>query len=127
VHEQDIRRALGVPGNLDTPAAKISRSIFLAALPRVVAKLAGAPPGATVRLTVAGPIAFDQVITVDPNGRAQLTPDPPATPVTVTLSTDWQTFSRLAAGRIPAGTAPVDITGDPALAGRILANLAVTP
>jgi uncharacterized protein (TIGR03083 family) len=130
VHEQDIRRALDRPGNLDTPAAEISRSIFVAALPRVVAKLAGAPPGARVRLSVTGPVAFDQTITVDEHRRAHLADLAAAEPSeapTVALHTDWETFSRLAAGRIPPPTAPVEITGDAALGARILANLAVTP
>jgi uncharacterized protein (TIGR03083 family) len=126
VHEQDIRRALGIPGNLDTPAAKISRTIFLSALPRVVAKLAGAPPGATVRLTVTGPVAFDQTIEVDGSGRAHPAAAPGPAP-TVALHTDWETFARLGAGRIPPAGAPVEITGDAALGARILANLAVTP
>jgi uncharacterized protein (TIGR03083 family) len=125
VHEQDIRRALGVPGNLDTPSAKISRGIFLAALPRVVAKLAGAPPGATVRLSVTGPVALDQTIVVDQSGRAHVT-DEPGTP-TVALHTDWETFSRLAAGRIAPPAAPVEVTGDAALGARVLAHLAITP
>jgi uncharacterized protein (TIGR03083 family) len=126
VHEQDIRRALREPGNLDTPAARISRSIFLAGLPRAVAKLAGAPPGASVRFAVTGPIAFDQTISVDGHGRAHLAPEPVAEP-TVRLSTDWETFSRLAAGRIAGDSAAAEITGDAALGARVLANLAVTP
>ncbi|KJY42959.1 hypothetical protein VR41_05565, partial [Streptomyces sp. NRRL B-1568] len=41
VHEQDLRRALGMPGNLDSPAAVVARDFLLRALPRVVAKDAG--------------------------------------------------------------------------------------
>ncbi|MFD0505390.1 maleylpyruvate isomerase family mycothiol-dependent enzyme [Streptomyces chiangmaiensis] len=44
VHEQDLRAALGRPGNLDSPGAYIARDELLAALPKVVAEHAGAPP-----------------------------------------------------------------------------------
>lgn len=43
VHEQDLRTALGVPGNLDSPGAHIVRDKLLGALPKVVAKDAGRP------------------------------------------------------------------------------------
>jgi uncharacterized protein (TIGR03083 family) len=126
VHEQDIRRALGRPGNLDSPGAQLTRSQLLGALPRVVAKLAGAPSGTAVRLSVTGPIAFDQGIVVDEQRRGRLTAEPPPAP-TLTLGTDWETFTRLLAGRIPPSSAKVDIIGDSDLAARILAHIAVTP
>jgi uncharacterized protein (TIGR03083 family) len=126
VHEQDIRRAVGVPGNLDSPSAKISRTLFVGSLPRVVAKAAAAPPGSSVRVDVAGPVAFDLAIEVGPDGRGVPSQEPPERP-TVTLRTDWETFSRLMAGRIDPGTAPVTVEGDADLAGRVLFHLAITP
>jgi uncharacterized protein (TIGR03083 family) len=130
VHEQDIRRAVGVPGNLDTPAARMSSEILLAGLGRVVAKLASAPRGSVVRFTVDGPVSFDRAVTVDGNGRGQLAPwagGAEAGPVTTHLRMGWETYARLAAGRIPAAAAAVEVTGDEAVAGRVLARFAVTP
>jgi hypothetical protein len=45
----------------------------------------------------------------------------------VSLRTDWETFSRLAAGRIAPDAAGVSVTGDRDLGERILAHIAVTP
>jgi uncharacterized protein (TIGR03083 family) len=126
VHEQDIRRAVGVPGNLDTPAARISSEILLASLGRVVAKLASAPRGSVVRFTVDGPVAFDRAVSVDENGRGHLAPWVGG-PATTHLRMGWETYARLAAGRIPAAGAPVEVTGDEAVAARVLARFAVTP
>lgn len=126
VHEQDVRRALGRPGNLGTPAAVISRDILLASLARVVARLAAAPPGAVVRLTVYGPVAFDVAVTVDGSRRGRLAPWAGGTAST-TLRTDWETYSRLAAGRIAPAAAAVEVRGDAEVAARVLGHFAVTP
>jgi uncharacterized protein (TIGR03083 family) len=126
VHEQDVRRAVGRPGNLDTAGALIARDILLAAIPRVVAKLAAAPPGSTVRLTVTGPVTADATISVDDNRRGHLGPPAGGTP-TAAITMAWETFGRLAAGRIRAGEAETASTGDVALADRILDHFAVTP
>jgi uncharacterized protein (TIGR03083 family) len=127
VHEQDVRRAVGRPGNLDSGGAQISSVVLLAALPLVVGR-AKAPAGSVVRFTVKGARSFDQDIAVNAEGRARLVEDgTDAGPPVVTLGTDWETFTRLACGRIAPGTADVTITGDPALADRILSRLAVTP
>jgi uncharacterized protein (TIGR03083 family) len=109
VHEQDLRRALGRPGNLDAPAAPIARDILLASLARVVAKH-----------------AFDVSVTVDDNRRGRFGPWPGGTAST-TLRTDWETYSRLAAGRITAASAGVEVRGDAEVAARILDKFAVTP
>jgi uncharacterized protein (TIGR03083 family) len=125
VHEQDIRRAVGRAGNLASAGAEVAREFFLLGLARVVAKVAGAPPGSSVTLSVNGELAFEQSIVVDENRRGQLAP--PVAEPTVRIATDWETFSRLAAGRIFADTANLDVTGDRELAGTILANAALTP
>lgn len=126
VHEQDIRRAVGIAGNLGTAGARIARDIFVPSLARTVAKRAAAPAGSVVRITVTGPVAADVVVTVDADGRGRLAPAT-GDPATAGLAMDWETFSRLAAGRIDPATAPVEVTGDTDLAGRVLRNLAVTP
>ncbi|AUG78486.1 hypothetical protein CFP65_3700 [Kitasatospora sp. MMS16-BH015] len=124
VHEQDLRRALATPGNLDSPAARITRDHLLSALPAVIAKRAGAPAGSTVTLDVTGPLEFLRTVRVDPTGRATLDATVTLAP-DVQLSLDWETYLRLACGRGRPG--PVKAEGDQELAARILANFAVTP
>jgi uncharacterized protein (TIGR03083 family) len=126
VHEQDVRRAVGQPGNLGTDAARVSASILTSTLPWVVAKRAGAPPGSVLRVRVGGDVGFDHAVTVDPDGRARLGPWERG-PATATLDLDWETFLRLATGRAAAAGVAVTVSGDRELAGRVLAQFAVTP
>jgi uncharacterized protein (TIGR03083 family) len=122
----DFRRAVGVAGNLDSAAARLSSGVLLAGLGRVVAKSAAAPPGSVVRLTVHGPVAFDRVVTVDAGGRGhpgRWTGEPASTH----LRMDWETYTRLAAGRITPAAAHVEVDGDRTVADRVLARFAVTP
>ncbi|MEZ0092712.1 maleylpyruvate isomerase family mycothiol-dependent enzyme [Streptacidiphilus sp. EB129] len=125
-HEQDLRRALRTPGNLDTPAALITRDILVEMLPKAVAKLAGAPAGSTVVLDVHGPLEFMRTVHVNEDGRGSVDERVPLAPA-VQLTTDWETYARLACGRIPVAGADIKVEGDEALAQRILDNFAVTP
>jgi uncharacterized protein (TIGR03083 family) len=125
VHEQDVRRAVAAPGGLATTSAEIARDIFLTGLPRVVAKLAAAPPGSVVRFTVHGDIQFDLAVSVDGSGRGH--PAAAEDGATATLAMSWETFTRLAAGRIAPDAAAVQVSGDRALADRVLSHFAVTP
>jgi uncharacterized protein (TIGR03083 family) len=124
-HEQDLRRAVGRPGNLDSPAARLSRSRIVHTLPRVVAHEAQAVPGQIVRFDVTGALPFTTDVTVDPDGIG--VPGAPIGRATVTLSADWAVFSRLCCGRIPANRAPVTYTGDVELGLRVAQSLALTP
>lgn len=125
MHEQDVRRALGRPGNLDSAAAIHSADYLLESLPFVVAKRAGAPVGSVVRLEVAGHAPVTAVVGDDGRGRPA-TPDEAGDP-TVTLATDRETFVVLAGGRRAAGPDDVRLTGDASLGGRVLAAMGVTP
>ncbi|MER6503259.1 maleylpyruvate isomerase family mycothiol-dependent enzyme [Streptomyces sp. NPDC001455] len=128
VHEQDLRVALGRPGNLDSPGATIVRDVLLEALPKVVAKDAGAPPHSAVVIDVNGPVEFLRTVRVDAEGRGSVDGSPSLGPA-VTLAMDWETYSRLACGRMRAGAVPdrVKVEGDQDLADAILRNFAVTP
>ncbi|MFI6147126.1 maleylpyruvate isomerase family mycothiol-dependent enzyme [Streptomyces sp. NPDC051109] len=128
IHEQDLRAALGVPGNWDSPGAYVARDILLAGLPKVVAKLAGAPANSAVVIDVHGPVEFMRTVRVDAQGRGSVDGTPSLGPA-VTLTTDWQTYVRLAAGRVRAGAVAdrVKVEGDAELADAILAHFAVTP
>jgi len=55
VHEQDIRCALGRPGNLDSPAAAVCVSTIMGQLPKLIARGAALEPGTTVVIDVTGP------------------------------------------------------------------------
>lgn len=128
VHEQDLRTTLGKPGNLDSPGAAIVRDTLLTALPKVVAKDAGAPPNSAVVLDVHGPVEFLRTVRVDAEGHGSVDGAPSLGP-TVTLATDWETYVRLACGRVRASavTDRVKAEGDQDLAAAILQNFAVTP
>ncbi|WP_328888020.1 maleylpyruvate isomerase family mycothiol-dependent enzyme [Streptomyces sp. NBC_00316] len=128
VHEQDLRASLGLPGNLDSPGATIVRDVLLAALPKVVAKDAGAPPQSAVVLDVHGPVEFMRTVRIDADGHGSVDGAPSLGPA-VTLSTDWETYVRLACGRVrPSAVADrIKTEGDQELAAAILQNFAVTP
>jgi uncharacterized protein (TIGR03083 family) len=125
-HEQDLRRALRKPGNLDSAAALVTRDHLIELLPKAVAKSAGVPAGTTVFFEVTGPVEFMRTVRVDENGRGSadeqisLSPD-------AEFRTDWETYARLACGRIDPRTADVKVEGDEDLATQILQNFSVTP
>jgi len=124
-HEQDIRRAVGRPGNLASPAAALTGEWLVAALPRIVAKDAKAPPGATVRLTTTGEVAMDVAVVVDRSGRGRIVA--PGRSAQTHLTLRWESYTRLSAGRGTGTDHDVRVTGDRALADRVLAHLAVAP
>jgi uncharacterized protein (TIGR03083 family) len=122
MHEQDVRRAVARPGNLDGPGADCTRSILAGALPFVVGKRAAARPGQAV-----------VVETPEHHWRVEVGDDRRArfrdgeTQPTVRLRMAWETFVRLSGGRVIATDADVEIAGDTDLAGRVLAGMAITP
>ncbi|MGW2636365.1 maleylpyruvate isomerase family mycothiol-dependent enzyme [Streptomyces sp. NPDC001348] len=128
VHEQDLRATLGRPGNLDSPGAYVARDLLLEALPRVVAKDADAPRSSAIIFDVHGPVEFLRTIRVDIQGRGTLEATPALGPAAI-LTLDWETYFRLACGRVsPDAVADrVKSEGDPDLGAAILRNFAVTP
>ncbi|MFJ3231442.1 maleylpyruvate isomerase family mycothiol-dependent enzyme [Streptomyces sp. NPDC086787] len=127
VHEQDLRAALGVPGNLDSPGAHLTRDVLLAELPEVVAGGAHAPRSSAVVFDVYGPVEFLRTVRVDIQGRGTLETTPALGPA-ATLSLDWETYVRLACGRVTAEAVRdrVKTEGDPELATAVLRNFTVT-
>jgi uncharacterized protein (TIGR03083 family) len=121
-HEQDIRRAVGAPGNLDAPAADCAWKILSGGLPMVTAKRGRALPGQSVVFAVGD---REEAVLIDADGRAAFGEIPSAPTVRLTLS--FESFLLLAAGRRPAATVPVRVQGDYALSARILTGLSLTP
>ncbi|MCU7823727.1 maleylpyruvate isomerase family mycothiol-dependent enzyme [Kitasatospora sp. DSM 101779] len=128
VHEQDLRRALQVPGNLDSPGAVVARDYLVQGLPKVVAKLAGAPAGSTVVFDVSGHLEFLRTVRVNAAGHASVDTSVGLAP-DVQFHLDWETYLRLACGRVRPEVAAhtVRVDGDTELAARILAHFALTP
>jgi uncharacterized protein (TIGR03083 family) len=124
MHDQDVRRATGHPGGLDSPAAQHTADYLLESLGMVLAKRAAAPPGSTLVAEVDGsePAGFG----VDDGGKGRPLPELPADP-TVRLTMDREAFVVLAGGRRTAADVSVLVAGDEELAARILASMAVTP
>jgi uncharacterized protein (TIGR03083 family) len=122
VHEQDIRRAVDRPGDLHTPAAQVVTETFLAAVPYVIGKRAGAQPGTTVVMVVDG---RQRAYEVDDDGRCRPVDAAPDNP-TACLEMDAVTLAMLGAGRRDPLTVEVRVSGDRDLAERILNGLAVT-
>jgi uncharacterized protein (TIGR03083 family) len=127
VHEQDLRTALGRPGGLDSAGAQIARDVLLGELPRIVAERANAPRSSAVVFDVHGPVEFLRTIRVDMQGRGTLETAPALGPA-ASLTLDWETFVRLACGRVTPESVPdrVKTDGDPQLAAAILRNFTVT-
>ncbi|MFF1354901.1 maleylpyruvate isomerase family mycothiol-dependent enzyme [Streptomyces sp. NPDC058297] len=128
VHEQDLRVATGRPGNLDSPGAYVTRDMLLAVLPKVVAKDASAPANSAVVFDVHGPVEFLRTVRVDADGRGTIDGAPSLGPA-ATLSLDWETYVRLACGRVTpdAVSDRIKTEGDLDLAQAILNSLSTTP
>lgn len=124
MHEQDVRRAVGRPGNLDGPAGIHSADYLAESLGFVLVKRAQAPAGSSVVLEIEhhAPHAF----TVNQDGRGERLTEPPAEPTT-RIAMDRATFIELAGGRRPADESAIRIDGDRDLGRRVVDGLAVTP
>ena len=124
MHEQDVRRAVGRPGGMDSVAARHTAEYLAESLGYVVAKRVGAPAGTTVVLEMedSTPYAF----AVNDAGRGERLATAPEAP-TVTLRMDREAFIRLAGGRCEAEPGTVSVAGDEAVGSQILASLATTP
>jgi len=124
MHEQDVRRAVGRPGGLDTAAAQHTTDYLLEGMGMVLARRAAAPPGSTLVVQVDGsaPAAFG----VSQSGRGGPLPEVPDDP-TVRLVMDRETFVVLAGGRRPLSGVSLIAEGDGDLATRVLAGMAITP
>jgi uncharacterized protein (TIGR03083 family) len=124
MHEQDVRRAVARPGNLDTAAAQHTADYLVESFGLVVGKRVAPPPGTVAVLEVDGSAPY--AVEVGADGRARPLPEIPADP-TVRLSMGREAFILIAGGRRWPGQGEVLVTGDQELGARILDTMAVTP
>lgn len=125
MHEQDIRRAVGRPGGLDSPAAAHVVGVFAGSLPYVLGRRAGAEPGQSARVVVTGGQPTEVAAVVRQDGRG--TPYTSTAEATTTLEMDTETFVVRCGGRRPPEDLDVTVRGDQDLGRRVLAGLATTP
>lgn len=120
MHEQDMRRALGLPGHRSGPAAEHTVDRLIRTIPIVVGKRAATPEGGTVVFEVTGDVER-RVVTTVVDGRAQIGVDGN---VLATVRMDSDTFLQLAGGRAThlETAGHWTIAGDTALGEKVLAN-----
>ena len=125
VHEQDMRRAVGRPGDLQGPVAEVALERLVGAMPFVVGKKVAPPDGTTVVFSRTAPLAGTTALAVA-GGRARALDRAPADP-TVQILLDGETFARLACGRLdPAATiasGAVHFHGDAQLGRRVVEEM----
>ena len=122
VHEQDIRRALAIPGELDSAVAAHALGRVTRAMPFVAARKAQAPDGTTVVFDITGPAGNVVPVGID-GGRGSVLDSEPLSP-TVKLTTDVETFMCLGCGRWDPAEAlssrKITISGDTVLGETII-------
>jgi uncharacterized protein (TIGR03083 family) len=125
MHEQDIRAAVGHPGNEAGVAAERSLDEVVGALGYIIGKRGKAPDGSSVLISLTGPIERDLHVVTDGRAKVVATLDAPPT-ATIKLSSSL--FLRLAGGREDpaAALAKLELGGDVALARQLATNLAFT-
>ncbi len=125
VHEQDMRRALRIPGHLSGPVAQHAYGRTEMAMPFVVGRKVRPDDGTSVVFDVAGDVGGTIALTMD-GGRAHRIEPAPEAP-TVRLTMDLESFNALGTGRWTAeqalARASVAIAGDQALGERILGEM----
>lgn len=125
VHEQDMRRAVKRPGDLEGPVAAHAVVRVAMAMPYVVGRKVKPADGTTVVFAMPGAAGRTVALRME-GGRAQSLDEIPVTP-TVRLTMDAETFTCLGCGRwtpeaaVKAGK--VQMTGDTALGQTILAQM----
>ena len=121
-HEQDVRRALGMPGHRGGPSAEHSIDRLVRTVPMVVVKRAGAPEGSTTVIDVTGAVRRTIAVTNE-SGKGRVSGDT-ADDAVCTITMDSEVFLQLGMGRGDAAelASECTVSGDAALADRILAN-----
>ncbi len=125
MHEQDIRAAVGQPGNEGGLIAEQALAEVILALGYIIGKRGRAPEGSIIEIRLTGPVERDLHVVVD--GKAKVVESVRAEP-TASLTLSSSLFLRLAGGREDAQAAlpRVGLGGDTALARQLATSLAYT-
>lgn len=126
MHQQDIRRAVGRPGGMDSLGAEHTVAVFARSFGYAVGKRVKPAPGSSVVLDVTGLRPVHLAVRVGDDGRA-VPADVAAEEADVALTMDLETYVILAGGRRAPQDVEVKVAGDEELARQVLAALAVTP
>jgi uncharacterized protein (TIGR03083 family) len=125
VHEQDMRRAAGIPGHLEGPIPAFCFEYISESLLVVVGKRAKPPEGSAVAFEIAGRPARRVVVAIRDAWAHQ---DDGASPDT-TLGMEFQTYMCLMTGRWDSHDAvasgAVVLEGDRAVGERVVASMNV--
>lgn len=125
LHEQDIRDAIGQPGDEDSDAAHMAAARMLEVIPMLFVKGVGATAGQSLQLVLTGPgVSGTWGIEVDDEGRAHFAE---VVHPSVSITMTWPLFARRCAGRIAVSKADARVVGDQALGQHFLEALAFTP
>lgn len=122
IHEQDMRRTVGMPGHQGGAAAEHTIDRLIRTIPIVVGKRAATPEGGTVVVVINGAVNRTVATTVV-EGRAQVSTEVPPTVLT-TITMDSDVFLQLATGRathVELGSG-IAIAGDSELGTRVVSQ-----
>lgn len=122
-HEQDIRRAIGRAGGLDTDAATVSLTTCKRAAPSVIAPVM--PAGSSVLFELDGPNGGHLAASYD-GGAVTVLDEVPEDPTAVLAMTD-EMFAFLCCGRSDTPPGEVKLSGDTALGEAVVGALGFTP
>ncbi len=134
IHEQDIRRALNRPGEMEGAVAAHALGRVIRAMPFVAARRAQAPDGTTVLFDISGPagrlMPIGVTVTSDGSRRGRELEQAPGSP-TVRITLDAETFGCLGCGRWDPDevlrSGQVSIEGDTTLGESIVRQMNIMP
>jgi uncharacterized protein (TIGR03083 family) len=124
-HEQDIRAAVGRPGNLASAAAKISLESILARLPALLADIEPELGACRVGFDIDGAQRAQVCVVLGADPASDAHRQEGLSGADVVLHIDFESFLTRICGR--TGDTVVRVEGDEALGGAVLAGLAMTP
>jgi uncharacterized protein (TIGR03083 family) len=125
VHEQDIRVALNLPGNLTTVGGQVTQSMIIESLPRTWARSAAAPAGSVLCLDIIGPDLPRTVwVRAGEEGRGEVLDTRPEN-IDVTIMGTWPALFAAATGR--SSDSRLSAEGDALLAHALVSNLNMAP
>ena len=126
-HEQDIRRAMGRPGNEDSPAADYAVDYFCRFLPIVVARRAEPADGDVVAFEIGARPPLVVSVRDGKGSVADGASDAGSVAPTVALRMPTGTFGALIGGRSDVDRGTVSVEGDQALGERVLSAIGFMP